>query len=506
MRYLLQNLTFNLDQETLTKNTVLDQFVNFPFRKVFEEFIQAWHKDPSKAIYISRFLQKSNKPDYFGSVIWAAAKKEKSFLEFICRLKYSSKLQPKIDSQSLTERKRNANFFSEHNRMIKKSEQDNENPQIKEKTQEDPEISQRIIQHDVFSQIIAQFESSEIDEMLGDDWLMETKGPQIIVEAIKKLKLNDLKEYLEKIDNQEISCGSEANNKASESEYDQNQEQTEQKSNTKNFIRSFAKAQQCILDLIVNRDINQSKARIIITKVRIAEIFKFRSESNQNIFMCLAKAKIEAILILIFKIVDKHAIEYKPEIKEMLAEEDRKGNSVREYLLSTQNRMYFEYFNSYFDTQMFSDFRFLEVSVNEASNKNFKFKNTKELETQKDSFLRFFGEFTQTNFEKLRNLYVIFKESPSIAEIEKQNLVDFRSEFVNDKEGFTKMMEHLKQQQILSLDMEYYKATNISSNSSNFLFPNTSISLISYTLQVTNPTNEGYLLIIIYNFLLSIYA
>ena len=124
------------------------------------------------------------------------------------------------------------------------------------------------------------------------------------------------------------------------------------------------------------------------------------------------------------------------------------------------------------------------------------------METQKDSFLKFFGGFTEKNFDKLRNLYVIFKESASIAEIEKQKLVDFRSEFVNEKEGFMKMMGHLKQQQILSLDMEYYKATNISSNSSNLIFANTSIALIPYKRHMTNPPNEAYFFKIIYHFLL----
>lgn len=462
MRYLLKNQTFNLEQKTLTENTILDHFINFPFKNVFEEFINHWQNDPSKFQYIEKFLKKRNKPNYFGSVIWKAAQKNKLLLEFICNLEFeivdSAENIKNNNLQEVKEKKRNAQFFKEHSQIIN---QENQNSRNKEENLEGSILkSQKLeikplksIKYDIFSEIIADFKAFEIQEMMSDSWLMQKKGDLIVIEAIKKQKLNDLKQIFQ-----------------NEIENQNNKDQNNIKPEINNFKKSFSKMHKKILDMICQKQIKQAKARILITQIDIDQILNYKSKNGFSILMCLAKTKNEAILILIFKIVEKHASHLKPKIKEMLEEEDQNHNKVRDYLLSTQNKMYFEYFNSYFETKIFSDFKFLDATLLETRNKKFNFKKNIEKVQDKNLFYTFFKTFNKSNFEQLKNVYKIFKENKTIEDIEKKELINFKSEFVNSNESFLEMMKDLKKQSILGMDMEYYKATNNSQTSCNFIF------------------------------------
>ena len=136
--------------------------------------------------------------------------------------------------------------------------------------------------------------------------------------------------------------------------------------------------------------------------------------------------------------------------------------------------MLYLFINSYFDTKIFKDFKFLEVSITKSIRGK---QNLKEISIfDSDEITNFLSDFFQANNIELNKILKIFNQNKSILDIKDSKQINFNSQFIDNERDFDEMIKYLLTQSILSIDMEYYKAVNNSQTECNICLLYTSPS------------------------------
>lgn len=234
------------------------------------------------------------------------------------------------------------------------------------------------------------------------------------------------------------------------------------------FVHSFKNNSLYIINCICERKFSHSKLRMLITVLDINEIINYQTQKNENLFSKLINSNLESLVLLILKRIEKDQPKLKPILKEMLSEKDEHGDSLLEYMLSSQNKIFFIYMNSYFEETIFDKFYYLEAFITDSVKEKIEIKKNDDGFKDMFSFMEFIREVIDKNLDQLEYFLKVFSENNNIHTLEKNKIVNFSSEFVNTKESFMEMIQELKKENIISIDMEYYKAGNESSTESKY--------------------------------------
>jgi hypothetical protein len=170
--------------------------------------------------------------------------------------------------------------------------------------------------------------------------------------------------------------------------------------------------------------------------------------------------------MILLKMIDNNKKDLKSLVHELIESTNSEGVSIKEYLLSAQNKVFFEYLNSYFEEKIFENFKFIEAEVVDSEMAKASFgpnENTKSIE----DFANIFGAFSEKFGAQMKDIFKLFRKSSDLGFIEKNKLFKFEAGFIDTKEKFELMMEEVLKEEIIAIDMEYYKATNNSDTDCN---------------------------------------
>lgn len=231
----------------------------------------------------------------------------------------------------------------------------------------------------------------------------------------------------------------------------------------------FAMSNEFIIKQLLLRSYNTLKSRYLLDKINTEKLLEFRDKEKNNIFWLLYASKLDHLILIILKKIDKTNQDLKTKVQSLFQETNSEGVCISEYLLSAQNKVFFEYLNGYFEDKIFENFRFIEAEVVESELSKLENTPGKDIE----SFLEFeklFGNVEKSIGSDLKSMFKFFKDANSLAFVEQKRPKWFEAEFIDTEIRFEAMMSDLIKETILAVDMEYYKAPNHSSTDCNYFY------------------------------------